>query len=80
MDGLTKLFEKTGFEVLDFFTPGTLDVEYVLQARDAAAQPDDLFLRRLLDEADTATLLDLQRFLQKNGLSSSARIVARKVG
>jgi hypothetical protein len=77
--GLTALLEKAGFEVLEFLTPGNLDIEYVLQNRELIEE-GDLLVNQILALQDTATLLEFQRFLQKSGLSSHARLVARKVG
>jgi hypothetical protein len=77
--GLITLLEKVGFEVLEFFTPGNLDIEYVLQNRDLVEDGGAL-VDQILMVQDTSTLLEFQRFLQKSGLSSYARLVARKVG
>jgi hypothetical protein len=77
--GLVTLLEATGFEVLEFFTPGNLDIEYVLQNRNSVEAKDQL-IAQILESQDTATLLEFQRFLQKSGLSSHARLVVRKTG
>jgi hypothetical protein len=77
--GLVILLEKAGFEVLEFLTPGNLDIEYVLQNRELIEE-GDLLINQVLTLRDTATLLEFQRFLQKSGLSSHARLIARKVG
>jgi hypothetical protein len=79
LSGIQTLLEKNGFEVLELFTPGTQDVNYVLENK-AKAEIKDLFIDYLLNNAGQSALREFQYFLQKNGLSSHARIVARKVG
>ncbi len=76
-EGLVNLLDKTGFEVLDYSTPGAMDVGYVQSKREAIPQ-DDLFIRNLIFDSDSTTLREFQRFLQKSGMSSYAQIVARK--
>jgi hypothetical protein len=78
LQALIASLEKCGFEILEFFTPGNLDVENVLLDQ-GSDRPVDLFMDYLMRTADLSTMLDFQRFLQRNGLSSHARIVARKV-
>jgi hypothetical protein len=75
--GLVVLLEKAGFEVLEFLTPGNLDIEYVLQNRELIEE-GDLLINQILMVQDTATLLEFQRILQRGGLSSYARLVARR--
>lgn len=76
-DGLMNQLEKAGFELLDYSTPGAMDVGYVQSKREAIPQ-DDLFIRNLIFDSDSTTLREFQRFLQKSGMSSYAQIVARK--
>lgn len=76
-EGLTNLLGEAGFELLDYSTPGSMDVGYVQSRREAIPQ-DDLFVRNLIFGGDSATLREFQRFLQKSGMSSYAQIVARK--
>lgn len=76
-ESLTAVLEKAGFEVLDYSTPGAMDVGYVQSKREAIPQ-DDLFIRNLIFDSDSTTLREFQRFLQKSGMSSYAQIVARK--
>jgi hypothetical protein len=75
--GLAILLEKAGFEVLELLTPGNLDIEYVLQNKELIEE-GDLLVNQILALQDTTTLLEFQRFLQKSGLSSHARLVARR--
>lgn len=75
--GLTNVLKEAGFTLLDYSTPGVMDVGYIYSNR-AFIPPDDLFLRNLIFDSDQATLREFQRFLQKSGSSSYAHIVARK--
>lgn len=76
-EGLCIIFKKAGLDVLEISTPGTLDVEHV-QNNKKYIDPDDLFVNYLLNKTDKSVLAEFQRFLQKNGMSSHARIIARK--
>ena len=77
LQGLLRLLERYGFTPLEVSTPGMLDVEIVqshlAQDPTLALSP---FERRLL-QADQQTQEAFQAFLQAQGLSSFARIVAR---
>ena len=78
LKGLSRLLEKSGFTLLEVSTPGVLDVQIVwAHLEQDPAIPLSDFERRLL-EADPQTREALQTFLQQQGLSSFARIVARK--
>ena len=77
LKGLELLLRRVGFELLEISTPGTMDIMNVMKKRETL-RGSNLFLEYLLDNATPAVLDELQRFLQKNGLSSHARIVARK--
>jgi len=78
LTGLTELLNQSGFVPLEISTPGVLDVEIVLAhlGHDPAI-PLSSFERRLL-AANPETRAAFQAFLQERGLSSFARIVARK--
>jgi hypothetical protein len=78
-EGLTLLFERHGFEVLEFSTPGMFDAEVVRDA--VAAYPDaewPRFIRYLVESRGDSILESLQEFLQRNRLSSFSRFVVRK--
>lgn len=75
--GLEILLQKSGFELLEMQTPGTLDVKYLCDNL-AGMGEDNLYLRYLLETADKNILAEFQNFLQKSGTSSHARVVARK--
>ena len=78
LQGLSRLLEHEGFVLLEVSTPGVLDVEIVLaHLHHDPALPLSTFERQLLD-ADGETHAAFQAFLQQQGLSSFARIVARK--
>jgi hypothetical protein len=78
-EGLTTLSERHGFEMLEFSTPGTFDVEIVKRAIHANPEfPWPRFIRYLIENRDENALVELQEYLQKNRLSSFARILFRK--
>ena len=77
VEGLHRILEATGFEVIELSTPGQLDVELVEQsARDSGV---DLprFLRYLFRHRGDHCRSDLQELLQRHRLSSHVRIAAR---
>ncbi len=78
LTGLQTLLTRGGFELLEVSTPGVLDVEIVR----AHAQHDPLLalspFERQIIGAEPETQAAFQSFLQQQGLSSFARIVARK--
>lgn len=76
--GLTHILKQAGFEMLDYSTPGHMDVGYV-QSKRAFISEDNLFVRSLISDSDQIILGEFQRFLQKSGMSSYAHIVAKKV-
>jgi len=78
IEGLDIMLQKIGFEILETSTTGTLDVKYVLQ-NISCLREDDLFVHYLMSKADNSTLAEFQRFLQKSGMSSHARVIARKM-
>lgn len=78
LHGLRRLLERLGFDLLEVSTPGVLDVE-IVQAH--LAQDPSLPLSRFersLALSDEPTRQAFQSFLQEQGLSSYARVVARK--
>lgn len=78
VEGLTALYERFGFEALEFSTPGMFDVEIVKRAVKAAPEADWPRFISYLAKHRTGALNDFQEFLQKHRLSSHARIVLRK--
>jgi len=77
IEGLDIVLSETGFDILEISTPGTLDIEHVMQNKEYLDE-DDLFVHYLLNKADGSMLAEFQRFLQKSGMSSHARVIARK--
>lgn len=77
LPGLRGLLERAGLEVLEWSTPGQMDIGYVKSQAEYLA-PTDHFMRNLIKNADDSDLGEFQRFLQRVGLSSYARIIARK--
>ena len=76
---LQRFLEENGFKFLEISTPGVLDVEIVQAHRqmDPSISLSN-FERELLD-ADEETRSEFQSFLQRRGLSSFARLVAKKI-
>ncbi|MBI4354487.1 MAG: hypothetical protein HY595_04555 [Candidatus Omnitrophica bacterium] len=80
LSGLVTLLADVGFGLVEVSTPGVLDVE-VVQAhlqRDPTL-PLSPFERQVIGSTEAARE-QLQTFLQRGGLSSFARIVAKKLG
>ena len=76
--GLQRLLESEGFKLWEVSTPGVLDVEIVQAHLQADSElPLSRFERQIV-EADPETRKEFQLFLQRNRLSSHARIVAKK--
>ena len=78
VDGLRILFERHGFEALEFSTPGILDVEIVSAAlkRDPSLQVNRW--ASYIARRDERTRRTFQNFLQSELLSSYGRFVLRK--
>lgn len=79
VEGLQTLFERHGFEALEFSTPGILDVEIVVNAvrRDQEIELPR-FIRYLLEARGEETKLSFQEFLQAALLSSYGRVLLQK--
>jgi len=77
IEGLEIILDKAGFEILETSSTGTLDVRYVQQNMELVDE-SNLFARYLINKTDKSSLADFQRFLQKSGMSSHARVIARK--
>lgn len=79
VEGLTVLFKRHGFEVMEFSTPGMFDVESVQRA--IRAEPEGnwpRFIRYLVENRDQEALGALQEYLQAHRLSSFGRVVLCK--
>ncbi len=78
-EGLIALFERQGFETLEFSTPGVFDVEAVQRAIQKEPEaPWPRFIRYVLERRDEDAMNGLQEYLQRYRLSSFARMVLRK--
>lgn len=74
---LEKLLINAGLDVLEIATPGRLDVPYVIANKDKIPE-QEYFIKYLIENGNKTVFQELQRFLQKNHLSSYAQIVARR--
>ena len=75
--GIERLLERTGFELLEYTTPGTFDLNYVINNEDKLGE-HDYFIRYFLEHATSNAKAEFQRFLQRSGMSSYAQLIARK--
>ena len=77
LQGLKRLWLQEGFSLVEVSTPGMLDVEFVQRHLEHdPSLPLSAFERQLL-EADRETHDAFQAFLQQQGFSSFARLVAK---
>lgn len=78
LQGISKLLEQAGFILQEVSTPGVLDLQIVrAHALRDPSLPLSAFEKALV-AADPETQRSFQEFLQQRGLSSFARIVAKK--
>lgn len=79
-EGMRRLVESCGFEILDLSTPGKLDVDIVINMlKEDPSIIVPRFVEYLLKQRGEATHQAFQTFLEENNLSSHIRCVARKV-
>jgi len=77
--GLKLLFQRHNFEMLEYSTPGVLDMDIVESEYNKRPSLDiSRFVRSMLETGDEQLKQDFQNFLQSNRLSSFVRIVLRK--
>lgn len=77
--GLNLLFNRHGFEIIEYSTPGLLDTDIVKNAIEKDKElPVSRFIKTLIDEGDEQLYKDFQNFLQINRLSSFTRILLGK--
>jgi 2-polyprenyl-3-methyl-5-hydroxy-6-metoxy-1,4-benzoquinol methylase len=77
-EGLTRLVELAGLELIELATPGKLDVDIVHNMmNDDATLELPRFARYVLQRRGPETWEALQAFLQEHRLSSHVRVVAR---
>lgn len=78
-EGLENLAKDCGFEILEFSTPGLLDVENTLSRLRTHKTAGNRFLQYMANHRYTADLVaDLQNLLQVHKLGSMARLVLQK--
>ncbi len=79
IEGIVKLLERCGFEIIELSTPGQLDIELV---KNAMQNNDELklprFISYFLKNRDKNAHRFFQEFLQQFKLSSHVRVAARK--
>lgn len=79
IEGIVKLVERCGFEIIELSTPGQLDVDVI---RNAIRSDDKLevprFISYLLNNRGEDAYCSFQEFLQRFQLSSHVRVAARK--
>jgi SAM-dependent methyltransferase len=76
---VSALLRRTGLELVEFLTPGALDIDIVRNTlRDTPPAVADRFLRSLVLDTDGATQAAFQALLAEHGLSSHMWIVARR--
>jgi hypothetical protein len=79
VEGLNQLFRKFDFEVLEFSTPGILDMEMLHHAIQRQPDlPELRFVRYLLKNRNELEQKAFQEFLQASLMSSYGRILLRK--
>lgn len=76
--GMELLFARAGFDKVEIFTPGRLDVEIVLRALDRGTQADLSRFEKLLLSRGSETLKAFQRFLAEHALSSHVWIICQR--
>lgn len=80
VEALIKHVENAGFEILEFSTPGRLDVDIVRRVLEQNQNLNiDSFWRYLFEFRTEKAWQGLQNFLQENRLSSHVRIAAKKL-
>jgi methyltransferase family protein len=80
-EGLKKAVERLPFEVLEWSTPGVLDLHNVAEAIRDYGFTAPSFLRYILEtRKDPEVIESFQDFLQQHQLSSQGRIVLKKCG
>lgn len=80
-EGLKGLAERSGFQVVEFSTPGVLDAKHLewMASEPSLRERMPAFLRYWMKNRPGEGLLqDLQEFLQKHRLSSLGRVALRK--
>ena len=79
IDGIEKLLDRAGFEVVELSTPGQLDLQFIAHTvqQDSNVRIPS-WVSYLLTHRDEEAHEDFQAFLQKHRLSSHIRVAAKK--
>ncbi len=78
VDGMHKMFSGAGFDQVEVFTPGRLDVEIVKRSMDRGVLPDLSRFEKLLLSRGEETLKAFQKFIAEHCLSSHVWIIATR--
>ena len=78
VEGMQIALSRSGFEILEFSTPGQLDVQVVQRLRTEKGAVLPRFLEYLLSHRDATCHEKFQDFIQEQRLSSHMRLIARK--
>ncbi len=79
IEGIERLLDRAGLEILELSTPGQLDLQFVqhtIQQDPSVVIPS--WISYLLNHRDEEAHEDFQAFLQKHRLSSHLRVAAKK--
>lgn len=76
--GMTNLFSRAGFDRVEIFTPGRLDVQIVQKSIERDVVPEMSRFESLLLSRGEETLAAFQKFLADNCLSSHVWVVCHK--
>jgi hypothetical protein len=80
VEGFGMLFERYGFKIIEFSTPGGFDVDFVIKAKEADPSLElPRIISYMLEHRSSEMRESFQQFLQSSLLSSSGRIVIRKI-
>lgn len=79
-EGLRELIEKSGFEIIEYSTPGELDLDIIRRNLDSLPMSGlKTFFKYIFEKRNDENLsFEFKRFLQMNRLSSRARLVFKK--
>ena len=75
--GMEIILGEAGFRILEYSTPGRMDVGAVL-SQEGHIGDSNYFIKSLIKNGDRTSLAEFQRFLQKSGMSSYAQVIAVK--
>jgi len=75
---ISRLLEDEGFQILELFTPGELDVDIVRNKLEGGLKLDNSFLQTIVMSDDEDLRNNFQCFLKDNSLSSHMWVVGRK--